>query len=826
MTHYISVKNKIHIKNKFSAILSLFVLTLIACGGGGGSDDTPPPQPDVIPDSFSFTPVSTASLSTLVESNSITVSGIDAATTISVSNGEYRIDSGSFTNSLGTINNGQSVVVRAESAASVGVAVTATLTIGGVSADFVVTTISNAPILTRLANSSCIAPAQANTGNSSFDLEAVFTGLPSLSRLVGLYQSPNDSSRWYAMQQSGEVFWFDNNSGANTLNDFINLSSIVRDDGERGLLGFAFHPQYAVNGEFYVSYINQARDSVISRFVNNGNLPVSLAGEEVILTLDQPAENHNGGNIAFGPDGYLYIGFGDGGGSGDDFGNGQNTQTLHSTILRINVDGTDTYTIPADNPFVNDNQVLDEIYAYGFRNPWRWSFDMQTGELWLGDVGQGQYEEVDIVHAGENFGWPIMEGNHCFQSNNCDQTGLVLPVAEYNHNQGDCSISGGFVYRGQRVSALQGHYLYGDFCTGRIFSTVKTDNQTYATQEIELTGMGIASFAQDLSGEVYVLNYSGSAGEAVYRFVDSNGGTNNIPTNLSDSGCFESTANKSYTQGVVPYSVTSQLWSDGVAKSRLFAVPDDSNIDVLSDGDFDFPEGTILIKNFILDNQYLETRLFMRHVSGWGGYSYKWLDDQSDAVLVEGADSVTVGNFEHIIPSRGQCFECHTSGAGILLGPEASQLNFDFQYPNGNSGNQLQALSEAGYLSSLPTGEQIAPLASIDDSAASTELKARSYLHSNCSNCHRPGGTAPQLDLRIRTSLSNTQACDQAPNNGDLGIANARIIAPGESARSVLLARVSSLNAEHRMPPLATQVVDAQAVEVIENWINGLTGCE
>lgn len=805
-----------------SVFIGIFGIFLMACGGSGGGSDSPP---DTTPNSFSFSNIETSLQDTWVESNTVTLAGFNAAASISISNGEYRVDNSDYTTNTSTVNVGQQVQIRVRSSSTVGESVTATLTVGGVSGSFQVSTIQSGAILARQSNTSCIAPAHANTGNSNLTLEPMFPNLPGLSAPIGLFQAPNESTMWYVVQQNGIVRQFENSASVNSYTDFIDLTSRVTYGGERGLLGFAFHPNFSVNGEFYVSYNDLNSDSVISRFTYSGSLPVSLATEEVILTLQQPATNHNGGHIGFGPDGYLYIGFGDGGGGGDPFDHGQNTQSLHSTLLRIDVNNTDTYSIPADNPFVNDANVLDEIYAYGLRNPWRWNFDQQNGDLWLGDVGQNEYEEVDIVSAGDNLGWPIMEGTHCYNANSCDQTGLVLPVAEYNHDSGDCSITGGYVYRGQTIPALQGHYLYGDFCTGRIWSTVRAANQSFTTQEILLSGLGISSFAQGHNGEVYILNLWGDPGQNIYRFVDSGGGQSNIPEALSQTGCFNSTAAKTYAEGVVPFDVISKLWSDGVDKSRLFAVPNGTEINVEDDGDFDFPEGSILIKNFILDGQYLETRLFMRHVSGWGGYSYKWLQDQSDATLVEGADSVIVDGFEHLIPTRGQCFECHTTGAGITLGPEASQMNHNFTYPNGNSGNQLSALFDATYLDSMPTGEQISPLVDIGDTQATVAQRARSYLHSNCSGCHRPGGTAPQMDFRIRTALSNSMACDQTPNNGDLGINNARIIAPGDSARSVLLARMQTLDA-NRMPPLATQVVDQIAAGVIEQWIDSLSGCQ
>lgn len=796
------------------------IFFILACGGSGGGENEPPQNNgNTTPDPFVFSDQTTTQLLTLIESETIAILGINQAVSISISGGEYQINGSGYTSAPGTVNADDSVTLRVLSSSDVNQTTSTELTVGGISDSFDVTTQS---IITRASNTACIAPEQAGSDVNNIQIEDAFPNL-TIGSLVGLYQSPGDTSRWYALSQSGRVYWFDNSSTVTTLNDFADLSSLVRHEGEQGLLGMAFDPQYASNGRIYFSFVNNNSQSIIARLTDLGSLPLDISDPEILLTLSQPASNHNGGNIAFGPDNYLYIGFGDGGGGGDTFNHGQNTQSLHSTIMRIDVSGNE-YTIPEDNPFVNDPNVLDEIYAYGLRNPWRWSFDLQTGELWVADVGQNNYEEVDLVQAGDNLGWPIMEGNQCFESNNCDMTGLTLPVTEYDHSSGDCSITDGFVYRGQSIPSLQGHFIYGDFCSGTIRSASRQANQTYLAQQLLSSGQNISSFAQGADGEVLLLSISGK----IYRLLEGQTSGSNIPTNLSATGCFASTENKSYPDYVVPFDVESRLWSDGEQKSRLFAVPDNSSIDIFTDGDFIFPDQSILIKNFIRNNTYLETRLFMKHLNGWSGYSYRWLDDQSDAILVEGAspENITVNNIAHTIPSRGQCFTCHTSAVNVSLGPEASQLNFEITYSNGVEGNQLDALAGSGYLSEKPNNAQTTDMASIGDASASVEVRARSYLHSNCSGCHRPGGPASQLDFSIQSSLSDTMACNQLPTNGDLGINDARIIAPGDVDRSVLIARMQSLNSDTRMPPLATEIIDEQAISIISQWINALSGCQ
>ncbi len=802
---------------RYSSFFCFFVLFFIAsCGGGSGDGDTPIPITPPSQSTLTITITGSGSVSDSSNAINCTASCTTPLDPSTVVNLIATPDSGfTFSNWAGACSGSSTCSIALGSDQTVAAIFTAE---------------SSSSIISRVSNTTCLAPEQASSGNESYQLQAAFPNLPAISDLVGMFQAPGDSSRWYTMSQSGLVQWFENTATANTLNPFVDLSSRVRNSGEQGLLGMAFDPQYASNGRVYFSYINtdNGRNSIISRISKQGSEPLSISSEQIILSLEQPASNHNGGGIGFGPDGFLYIGFGDGGGANDTFNHGQNTQSLHSAILRLDVSGSGSnYAIPADNPFVNNNNILDEIYAYGLRNPWRWSFDSQTDELWVADVGQNRIEEVNKVSAADNLGWPIMEGSECFQTSGCDQTNLTLPVTEYNHDNGECSVTGGFVYRSTRLPGLVGNYIYGDFCSGRVYRAEPQVDQSYSQEEMLLSGINITSFAQGSDGEVLLLEYNGGAGSSAYRFVDNSNSIGNIPSNLSDTGCFTSTQQKAYSDALIPYEVHNQLWSDGADKTRLFAIPDGSSIELESDGDFIFPNGSVIVKNFMRDNTYLETRLFMRHINGWAGYSYEWLTDQSDALLLDGDSSktITVNGIPHIIPSRGQCFECHTGAANTSLGLEASQLNFEINYPNGNLGNQLDALAEASFLSSQATADQITQMADRNDQTASLELRARSYLHSNCSGCHQPGGTGTELDLRIQTNFANTMSCDITPDNGTLGITDARIIAPGDASRSVLIARMQSTTSDTRMPPLASQVIDTDAVNIISQWINDLQNC-
>ena len=350
-----------------------------------------------------------------------------------------------------------------------------------------------------------------------------FPNLPKLPRPTNMLQVP-ESNRMLLTEQDGLIVSFDRDANASqtaTVLDWRDKTS--RDGNEEGLLGFAFDPGFARNGFVYLYYSASggARRTVISRLHASGAgsaLRIDPASELVILTVPQPFSNHNGGQIAFGPDGMLYAGIGDGGSEGDPNGNGQDlTKNLLATIIRIDVRNagpTQPYAIPADNPFANaPNGARPETWAYGLRNPWRFSFDDATGTLWVGDVGQDVYEEIDIVTKGENYGWNIMEASHCYKpKSGCNQSGLVLPVAEYSHDGGACSVTGGFVYHGSAVPGLRGYYVFGDYCSGKISALPAAEARNGANLAPILlmdANFQIPSFAVDSDGELYALGFDG-----------------------------------------------------------------------------------------------------------------------------------------------------------------------------------------------------------------------------------------------------------------------------------------------------------------------------
>ena len=346
--------------------------------------------------------------------------------------------------------------------------------------------------------------------------------VPGLTAPTNLVQADNGDV--LITDQSGLVLWFEE-EGALDGSDVVSIFELldIRDQvsnrgSEEGLLGIALNPEN--DGQFYVYYSAASpRRSVVSRFdYGPGGQPANPESELIILEVEQPYPNHNGGQIAFGPDGYLYIGLGDGGSAGDPLGSGQDTATLLGSILRIDVSNAtpaQPYAIPSDNPFA-DGGGRPEIWAYGLRNPWRFSFDRETGALWTGDVGQNQWEEIDIIQRGGNYGWNILEGNHCFRPrDNCDREGTIPPVLEYSLDGTPCSVIGGYVYRGAAIPWLRGAYVYGDFCSGKVHGLRYHNGQVTEHKELADTGMRIMSFAEDNNGELYVLSQS----EGVYRLV-------------------------------------------------------------------------------------------------------------------------------------------------------------------------------------------------------------------------------------------------------------------------------------------------------------------
>ncbi len=686
-------------------------------------------------------------------------------------------------------------------------------------------------------------PVTATSGEITM-VEA-FENLPNFSQPVFITHAGDGSDRLFVVEQAGRIRVFANDPNATSYSTFLDIRDRVADGGELGLLGLAFDPNYASNGYFYVYYTGSGPESRLSRFnVSSGNPNQADPGSEtILLTLDQPAGNHNGGTIAFGPDGYLYWGLGDGGGSGDPDRQGQNTQNLLSTVMRINPTGSG-YSIPADNPFVdNSDGIPEEIWAYGFRNPYRFSFDRNTGDLWLADVGQNAIEEIDIVIKGGNYGWSWYEGSSTFRSGAPSGT-YQFPVHEYDHSQGE-SITGGYVYRGSAVPSLVGKYLYGDFISTRVWA-LTVDDQLNKVDNSELGNapQNPAGFGEDEAGELYIAGYGGR----LYRFAEGDGGDPlaGFPQALSDTGLFSDTSSLTPASGLIEYDVNSPLWSDYSTKRRWIAVPNGQAITFSGSQPWRFPIGTVLVKHFEMEmvagdtdsSRRLETRVLVNQTGGWFGVTYRWNEPQTDAELLTDrlTETLTVADADfnggtrvqdYLYPSPNDCLSCHVNASGNVLGVKTAQLNGRFDYTSGNdtiSANQLTTWNHIGlFTRSIGSPGQYQALRALDNQATSLDQRSRSYLDSNCSFCHQAGGTAPvNIDLRYSRTLAQTNTLDVVPEAGDLGISGARIIASGDAERSVLWARMNTTDDQYRMPPIASHLPHPEALNVIQQWIESL----
>lgn len=367
-----------------------------------------------------------------------------------------------------------------------------------------------AAALTLLITSSCDSQS-----SGSFELVKAFPELEFV-RPVDFQHAGDGSNNVYVVEQRGVIHVFDNNAETSSSSVFLDIQSRVNDGGnEEGLLGLAFHPDFESNGYFYVYHsASGPKRSIVARYTTLDSNPLEADpnSQEVIMEFNQPYGNHNGGQISFGPDGYLYIAVGDGGAGGDPLGHGQNRSTIFGAILRIDVNAEENglaYAIPEDNPFHdNDQGFREEIYAYGLRNPWRFSFDAQTDQLWTGDVGQNSLEEINIVEAGKNYGWNIQEGSACYEpESGCDRTGLEQPVIDYGRRSGK-SVSGGFVYRGSQLPDMVGYYVYADFVTGNIWA-LNAGLDPLDNKLIVDSGLGISSFGVDPDNELYICSFDG-----------------------------------------------------------------------------------------------------------------------------------------------------------------------------------------------------------------------------------------------------------------------------------------------------------------------------
>ena len=690
----------------------------------------------------------------------------------------------------------------------------------------------------RPSNTTCLAWDRPNAG-ASVSLQRVYDQVFSTFPVGGLdvlTMPPNDSSQWYFATRDGLIGRFQNTSGVNDWSEVLDLTGRVTVPPDGGLIQLIFHPNYPADPRVFLNYSvaptgGELADVIISSMETTDGGATFDPSTEVILVRQSRGTYHQGGFMEFDSDGMLMFSLGDGTVQGDPQGNAQNLDDFRGNVLRIDVDSGFPYSIPDDNPFaLSGGSPLSEIWAYGFRNPFRGDIDPETGQLWIGDVGYSSWEEVSLVTRGGNHGWNIKEGSHCLSEayGSCSDPTLIDPVVEYPHSNGNCAVIGGYVYRGTTIPELQGKFVFADYCTSKVSAVDFDDNGDpfEATLLPGGSGLGnIRTFGQDNDGELYVVT-----GNQIHKVLPAGApSASGPPAQLSQTGCFNPLDPTEADPALIPYIINTALWSDGATKRRWMALPDGATIDIAPDGDFLFPPGTILWKEFSFDGAPVETRAFVRHNDGvWAGYSWEWTG--SDAFLLPAGKVKELSNGQsYYFPSRAECLRCHTDVANFSLGPELAQLNRDGVYPQTNRiSNQLATLDHINVLTNglpLPV-EEIPTLAEITDTHRPVVTRARSYLHINCSGCHRGEGvTQAQMDFRFSASRADMRVCNVDPAFGDLGISGAKLLLPGDPLGSIFRMRHASTDPLVRMPPLATSVVNDAAIAIFDEWISSPDVC-
>jgi glucose/arabinose dehydrogenase len=736
--------------------------------------------------------------------------------------------------------------------------------------------------LERVANTTLQMPESPPVFGYQFT--NAFTGV-SFVNPMAIVSAPGETNRLFIVERAGRIAVITNLAAPNRT-VFLDIATKVQTTNDCALSGMAFHPGFATNGFFYVFYTgldtttgnpaNSLHD-ILARYTASSPVTNSVPASTEQKLIHQRDRNgdHNAGDIHFGPDGYLYLALGDEGATfpaGYDFWTNSQSidKNFFSGVVRIDVDQkpgnltpnshaavvAGTYKIPADNPFVgatgfnglavNPANVRTEFWAVGLRNPFRFSFDKVTGLLYVGDVGQSSYEEINIVTKGGNYGWIFREGAHPTPTITRPVppgfTNYSDPMYEYQWGTGATqgkSVTGGIVYRGNRISQLYGHYVFADYINNKVWS-FKYDGTNVASFQSIADQNTIVGFGADpRNGDVLAANIvNGSINRLIYN-TNSVTGTP-LPATLADTGAFTNPGTLAANPGIVAYDINVPFWSDLALKTRWVSVPD-TNLTIGFDAtnNWLFPTGTVWIKHFDLEltngvpasAKRLETRFIVKNPGGVYGVTYRWGNSTSNATLVaeEGLDEQFVirdsgGGIVRTqvwrYPSRTECLTCHTPVGGFGLGFNTAQMNRDHDYGSAIT-NQIQALSDAGYFSNnVSAVSSMLALAPPTATSASVEFRVRSYLAANCVNCHQPGGAAIQQanwDARITTPLAVAEIVDGALAK-DFGNTNNRVVKLRSLTNSVMYSRVANLGANH-MPPLATSVINTQAVQLLANWI-------
>ncbi|MDG2385450.1 MAG: PQQ-dependent sugar dehydrogenase [Pirellulaceae bacterium] len=686
--------------------------------------------------------------------------------------------------------------------------------------------------------------------NLQFDEPVAMTFVPGSNRMV-------------VVQRFGKIYTFENDPSVEKAELFFDLPQALGVDRAEAF-GIAFHPKFVENGRLFIHHNrgDQKLPTRVSSFLRRDQNQWQVDPTSEKLLIAWPG-GHNGGCVKFGQDGYLYISNGDRGGLHDSYQVGQTVNNLQASILRIDIDVADgelPYRIPADNPFVEIETARHEVWAYGLRNAWKFSFDRKTGDLWAADVGEDLWESVHKIERGGNYGWSVEEGGRPFRpARQRGPTPIQKPVVAHDHSEAR-SITGGFVYRGQQNTELIGHYIYGDYDTGIIWGLGYDGKNVTFHEELSDTNLRLVGFAEDHEGELFLIDHIG--GYIHKLVVNERPDVSAVfPRQLSETGLFASTAELIPETGVIPYSVIAPQWCDGATKQRYMALPNAGQIEFEAvrfpfrggrDG-WKFPDGTVLVETHFLameqDNplsqRRMETRiLHHERLPGsenvgdqlWRGYTYVWNDDQTDADLLvdtRGFDrQFTIrdpawpeGERKQTwhFPGRTECSSCHTMAAKYVLGCQTMQTNHTREYA-GETSNQLDYFQQLG-LFAEPLPKPVAEMPSLvdyRDDSQKLAKRARSYLHANCSHCHRNGGGG-NSDFFALASLKFDQLkmLNASPRHGSFHVPAAKIVLAGNPFKSMVYYRMSSLGSG-RMPRLGSTVVDDAGVDLIYEWIKSI----
>lgn len=704
------------------------------------------------------------------------------------------------------------------------------------------------------------------------------------TRATHMAEEPT-TDRMYVSEKEGIIYGFDMNAvGTPAKSTFLDISAKTSTNGESGLLSFAFHPDYQDSNYVYVFYQYESGGDVYSR-VSRFTVPTAggaadINSELVLIHQYDRDKNHNGGMLLFGNDGYLYIAFGDEGGSNNQFDNSQYLdKRLFGGILRIDVDRdsanshpirrqpslikagdnsfTQHYLIPNTNPWLDaGGAYLEEFYAIGLRNPYRLGLDVSTGDIYIGDVGQNHREEVNLLAAGANYEWPYKEGTrNGYGSAPANHFGTdTPPIHEYDHSVGNC-IVGGTVYRGTANPSLVGKYVFADNGASTLFEGTTGGVSMPAQSLMQTTvtsGGGLVAFGTDLDNELYFINFDIKGRGKIYTFSSSTlPGGSTAPALLSQLGIFKDMATLEPDSFMIPYQPNVPFWSDDALKYRWVIIPNDGNpntaaeqIAYSEEGPWNFPEGTIFVKHFEMQTDEtnpatttrLETRLMVQGPNGdFYGISYKWLPSQLDAELITGGTTDTVSintpngprEITWYYPTRAECLTCHKIGSGSALGLKTAQVNGDMTYPStGITANQLKTFTYMGFFDQTPDTNNLASLPrfpDINDPAEPIEDRAMAYLDANCAYCHNPStGVFAQFDARsISTNDFSTLIYGEVYNS--VGISGGRAFVPSDLEHSIIYQRMSSLKDGIAMPPLSKNKLDTTGMNLLEEWVNSMS---